>query len=207
MEKNTKERILEEALKLFSQNGYSGTSMSDIAKQLGITKGALYKHYASKQDIFDAISEETSRQYGDFTGQLSVHMDNAGMDGAVFDEIGEDALAEKMRQVFLYSIHDEAVSRLRRMMTIEQFRCPELAQLYTERYVDRLVDYHAKLFEQLIKTGKLRSADAGTLSLQYVSPVLTLLGVCDRQPEKEAECLARLDAHVRLFFQTYTIRK
>ena len=43
-EKNTKERILEEALKLFSQSGYMGTSMNDIAAELGVTKAALYKH-------------------------------------------------------------------------------------------------------------------------------------------------------------------
>ena len=43
-EKNTKERILEEALKLFSQSGYMGTSMNDIAVELGVTKAALYKH-------------------------------------------------------------------------------------------------------------------------------------------------------------------
>ena len=48
---NTRERILEVSLELFAQSGYLGTSMSDIAKQLGITKGALYKHYRSKQEI------------------------------------------------------------------------------------------------------------------------------------------------------------
>ena len=45
---NTKERILETALELFAQSGYLGTSMSDIAGELKITKGALYKHYTSK---------------------------------------------------------------------------------------------------------------------------------------------------------------
>ena len=54
---NTKERILEVSLELFAQSGYLGTSMSDIAKQLGITKGALYKHYRSKQEILDRIVE------------------------------------------------------------------------------------------------------------------------------------------------------
>ena len=49
-EKNTKEKILEEALKLFAQSGYMGTSMNDIASKLGVTKAALYKHYKSKQD-------------------------------------------------------------------------------------------------------------------------------------------------------------
>lgn len=55
MESDTKERILEIALELFAQSGYLGTSMSDIAKQLGLTKGALYKHYAGKQEILDCI--------------------------------------------------------------------------------------------------------------------------------------------------------
>ena len=49
-EKNTKDRILEEALKLFAQSGYMGTSMNDIADRLGVTKAALYKHYKSKQE-------------------------------------------------------------------------------------------------------------------------------------------------------------
>mgnify|MGYP002232032704 FL=1 len=49
MAEGTKERILRTALELFAQNGYLGTSMNDIAGQLGITKAALYKHYASKQ--------------------------------------------------------------------------------------------------------------------------------------------------------------
>lgn len=52
----TKERILNTALALFSQLGYLGTSMSDIANELGMTKGALYKHYTSKQEILDRIT-------------------------------------------------------------------------------------------------------------------------------------------------------
>ena len=40
--------MLEEALKLFAQSGYMGTSMNDIASKLGVTRAALYKHYKSK---------------------------------------------------------------------------------------------------------------------------------------------------------------
>ena len=61
IEKNTKERILEEALKLFSQNGYMGTSMNDIASRLEVTKAALYKHYTSKQEILDSIVERMNQ--------------------------------------------------------------------------------------------------------------------------------------------------
>ena len=61
MSGDTKERILEAALDLFAQSGYLGTSMSDIAKQLGITKGALYKHYKSKQEILNCIVERMNQ--------------------------------------------------------------------------------------------------------------------------------------------------
>lgn len=60
-EKNTKERILDEALKLFAQSGYMGTSMNDIAASLGVTKAALYKHYTSKQEILDSIVEKMNQ--------------------------------------------------------------------------------------------------------------------------------------------------
>lgn len=52
---NTKKNILLVALKLFSKNGYDSVSVSQIAEQLGITKGALYKHYKNKRDIFNSI--------------------------------------------------------------------------------------------------------------------------------------------------------
>ena len=60
-EKNTKEKILEEALKLFAQSGYMGTSMNEIASRLGVTKAALYKHYSSKQEILEKIVEQMNR--------------------------------------------------------------------------------------------------------------------------------------------------
>ena len=67
-EKNTKEKILEEALKLFAQSGYMGTSMNDIASKLGVTKAALYKHYKSKQEILDSIIEKMNEFL--FSGML-----------------------------------------------------------------------------------------------------------------------------------------
>ena len=52
---DTKENILIEALKLFAQDGYEAVSVRNIAEKLGITKGALYRHYKNKRDIFDSI--------------------------------------------------------------------------------------------------------------------------------------------------------
>ena len=108
---------------------------------------------------------------------------------------------EKVRQIFEYSLHDNTISRFRRMMTLEQFRSPELAALYSRRYVERVLAYHAGIFRELIAAGEITAEDPNALAMLYVSPVLTLIGICDRQPEREHECLDQLKRHVSLFFR------
>ena len=76
---DTKERILETALELFAQNGYLGTSMNDIAQQLGFTKAALYKHYTSKQEILDRIVEHMNEM--DYERAESYEMPETEPDG------------------------------------------------------------------------------------------------------------------------------
>ena len=200
-QEDTRQKILDKALELFAAKGYDSVSVGEIAQAVGIKAPSLYNHFPSKQAIFDAILESTAAQYEADTDQINIHVQNAAQDIPVFTEITADALFEKVRQIFEYSLHNETISRFRRMMTIEQFRSPELAALFSRRYVERVVDYHAGIFRALIAAGEIRAADPDTLAMMYVAPVLTLIGVCDRQPEKETECLARLEAHVRLFFR------
>ena len=204
---DTRQRILDKALELFSAKGYDAVGVAEIAKAVGIKAPSLYNHFASKQAIFDALVESTTARYERGTDAIDIHVQDAGQDFPVFTEISADALAEKVRQIFLYSLHDKTVSQFRRMMTLEQFRSPALAELYSKRYVDRMISYHAAIFRALISYGELRKEDPDTLSTMYVSPVITLLGICDRQPEREAECLEKLDAHVKLFFRTFNVER
>ena len=206
MQPDTKQRILDKALELFAQRGYDAVSVGEIAAAVGIRAPSLYNHFSGKQAIFDAIVEATAARYKRDTGRLSVHVQDAEEDVPVFTGITEETLLEKVRGMFLYSLHDPVISRFRRMMTMEQFRSPALAALYSRRYVDRMVAYHAEIFRSQIAAGQLRRAEPGTLALMYVSPVIALLGICDRQPEREAECLEKLEAHVRLFYRAFQER-
>ena len=200
-QEDTKQKILDKALELFSAQGYDAVSVGEIAKAVGIKAPSLYNHFSSKQAIFDAIMESTAAQYEADTDQIDIHVQNAAQDIPAFTEITADALFEKVRQIFEYSLHNETISRFRRMMTIEQFRSPELAALYSRRYVERVLDYHAGIFRALIAAGEITAEDPDALAMLYVSPVLTLIGICDRQPERESECLEKLQNHVRLFFR------
>ena len=200
----TKERILHQALRLFSQKGYDAVSVEQIAIAVGIKAPSLYKHFKSKQEIFDAIFEETARRYEDFTDSISVHVEDLEQDVAVFEKITEDDLVQKVKSLIEYSLHDEYVSRFRRMMTIEQFRSPELSELYSRRYVEQIHDYHSGLFTKMIAAGVLADEDPVILAMMYDAPILVLLGECDRHPDKEKECLKTLEAHVRLFYKTFS---
>ena len=59
---NRKEEILIVALHLFARDGYEAVSVSQIAGELDMTKGALYRHYKSKRDIFDCIAWRMEQQ-------------------------------------------------------------------------------------------------------------------------------------------------
>ena len=200
-QEDTKQLILEQALALFSARGYDAVTVGDIARAVGIKAPSLYNHFPGKQAIFDALVDATAAQYEADTGRIDIHVQNVQKDIPIFTAITADALFEKVRQIFTYSLHDETIARFRRMMTIEQFRSPELAALYSERYVERLLRYHAGIFRALIAAGEICAEDPDALALQYVAPVLTLIGICDRQPERETVCLEKLQKHVQLFFR------
>lgn len=203
-QEDTKQKILVKALELFSIKGYDAVSVGEIAKAVGIKAPSLYNHFPSKQAIFEEIVEATAAQYEKDTDSIDIHVQNVKADVSEFMEITEQELFEKVQWIFSYSIHNETISRFRRMMTIEQFRSPELAKLYSTRYVDRVVAYHAEIFRNLIAAGIIAEQDSDVLALMYMAPVVTLIGICDRQPEREQECLEKLQAHVRLFF--YAVR-
>ena len=200
---DTKKMILKKALELFSESGYDAVSVGEIARAVGIKAPSLYNHFPSKQAIFDSIVEETSKEFEKNTDEVAIHVQNSARDVTVFSKITEDDLVEKVHQIFNISLHDENIALFRKMMTIEQFRSDELSKLYSERYVERIVAYHAGIFKSLIAAGELKKEDPYTLAMMYVAPIIMLIGVCDRQPEREKECLEKIDEHVKLFYRTY----
>ena len=60
----TKEKILDEALTLFAEKGYDGTSIDLIAERVGIKGPSLYKHYKGKEEILNALIDAAEEKYG-----------------------------------------------------------------------------------------------------------------------------------------------
>lgn len=178
---NTKERILETALEMFAQSGYMGTSMSDIAEKLGITKGALYKHYTSKQEILDSIVERMS--CSDFERAEEYEMPETEPDGLSKEYV--DAPIENIREYSLsqfdYWTKESFSSNFRKMLTLEQYRDPKLSKLYHDYIATGPAEYMAAIFRKLTDSDEA----ATQLALEFYGPMFLLYSVYDGASDKE----------------------
>ena len=200
---NTKKRILDEALTLFSENGYGNVYVAQIAEAVGIKAPSLYKHYKSKQDIFNAILDEMKKSYEKQASMLNISGEDAVSDAEVYSDIGEDELVRMATGLFLYFLHDDYAQKFRKMLTIEQFRDSELAHLLTKEYADDPLSYQSAMFSMLCEKGVLRKYDPDVMALHFYAPIYFLLTVCDREPQRETESTELLKRHIRQFSRVY----
>ena len=203
----TKQRILDEALTLFAEKGYGNVYVGQIAEAVGIKAPSLYKHYKSKQDIFNAILDEMKQRYDAQAEALNMNGNDATADAQMFAGISEDALVQMGIGLFSYFLHDEYAGRFRKMLTIEQFHNPELSQFYTQQYVDGPLSYQAMMFTVLTGEGILAGDDMNVMAIQFYAPIYMLLTLCDRHPEREAEALRFLEQHIRQFNRNYQVQE
>lgn len=200
MEKgNTKQEILEAALDLFSVQGFEATSISQIASAVGIRKASLYSHFESKQAILDALVQDVLMQYGEH----SIFAKTDWQKGAEGIPATPDAAVQMIQGQLRYILHDSHISRARKMLVIEQFQNPALAQLQTKQNYADVMQYFTGLMKQLIRQGVLAGDDPQIMAAQFCLPVSVWINLCDREPEREQEVMELLEKHIRQFFRLY----
>ncbi len=201
---DTKRRILDAALTLFSENGYTNVFVAQIAEAVGIKAPSLYKHYKSKRDIFNAILDEMKASYDRQAAALELDGSNSAADAMTFAAVSEDGLVQMGMSLFSFFLHDDYTRKFRKMLTLEQFHNPELAQLFSRQYIDDSLKYQSAMFDLLCRAGVLKGDDPYTMALQFHAPIYTLLTMCDREPHREEELTALLERHIRQFNRLYT---
>ncbi|MBR3135444.1 MAG: TetR/AcrR family transcriptional regulator [Clostridia bacterium] len=177
---DTKERILTTALELFAQKGYEAVSTGDIAEALGITKGALYRHYESKQAIFDAILARMAQRDGEQAQAHDLPEGTAETDKAAYEAATVSHIVSFSRDMFRYWTEDPFAAPFRRMLTLEQYATPEMGRLYQQYLAAGPMGYVADLFRGLGLTDPARRAAV------FYGPMFLLYSVYDGAADKEA---------------------
>ena len=146
---NRKEEILIVALHLFARDGYEAVSVSQIAGELDMTKGALYRHYKSKRDIFDCIVHRMEQQDGERTRENEVPEESIEKTPEEYQNVSLDDFVEYSKSMFEYWTEDDFASSFRKMLTIEQFRSEEMQNLYQQYLVSGPAEYVNDLFKNM----------------------------------------------------------
>lgn len=194
MVNTTKTRILEEALVSFANNGYKGTNLRDLAAGLGLTKSALYRHFESKEAIWNAVLDMMEAYYSEHFGSPEKVPAAPGS--------GEELMAMTMGMLE-FTMHDEKVILTRRLLLTEQFHDERARCLATKHFLTGTKELYTKLFAEMMENGVLKKDDPEMLAFAYTAPITALIHLCDREPERELEITEKIKAFITHFIVTY----
>ena len=194
MAKDTKERILMAALDMFSKKGYEGTNIRELAASLELVKSGIYKHYESKEAIWNALLDRMIGYYGERFGSAE-HLP------PVPDSL-EDFVSMTMRMVNL-TIHDEQIVKTRKVLTLEQYRDERARDLATKHFLTGRTEMFTHFFSGMMDNGLLKKDDPAMLAFAYTAPVSSLIHLCDREPEKTEDVIRKIEAFSRHFVTVY----
>ena len=199
---DTKEQILITALHLFARDGYEAVAVSAIAGELGITKGALYRHYKNKRDIFDSIVERMYQTDAERSREYNMPVDTYEQQPGQYENMSLASIERFTVEQFRFWTEDDFASHLRKMLALEQYRSAEMAELYHGCITSGPVAYMEDVFRELMKKGVLRKDDARQLAFEFYAPFLLLLNMYDATGEGD-NLTEILKKHIGRFFRCH----
>lgn len=196
----TKDKILIEALSLFSVSGFSGVSVRDIAKAVGIRESAIYKHYKNKQELFDTIVEVSAGRIDSLQEELISKFNHNVNTKEVFPI---SIIQEIYCNIFLFYLTDDILSKFRRMMTIEHLKDNELNKKFKDMFIEKTLSYQSEVFRKLINEGKVNGTNPDIMAIHFYSPIFMLFFRYDSEDDKIDEALNLIKKHIQEFFRLY----
>ena len=194
MESSTKNRILDEALVMFAENGYRGTNLRDLAAQLGLSKSALYKHYDSKEAIWNALLDKMEAYYAARFGSMS--------NLPPTPRSSEELVALTMRLIG-FTIRDPQIQLTRKLLLTEQFHDARVCKLATKHFLEGTANIYGKVFEGMMEKGLMKKGDPAMLAFSFTAPISALVHLCDREPDRQEEAMEKISQFVKCFIATH----
>ena len=199
---STREKILEASLRLFAHNGFAAVSTRAIARELGMTKSALYKHFPSKCAIFDSLVDDMLERHRAAMLEVGVALKPEESAAHTYAATSPEGMAALGEALFTHWTCDESAVAFRRMLSLERFRDERAAAVYDEFFAGGQLAYHEALFSEMIDIGALQPGDAGQMALEFWAPICLLMQAVDGGVEAK-EAMRRVRAHVLAFGKRY----
>ena len=190
----TKQRILDEALTLFAENGYDGTGVDLIAERVGIRGPSLYKHYKGKEEILNALIDAAEERYEEYFGSEK-HIGKLPQSREEFIKVTMERISFTMR--------DPIIRKTRMLLVQEQFRNERISEVTTRHQLDGIQRMFAKIIKGMMDEGIVVKDDPKLLAAELTAPAVLQIARADRQPQCEKECMEYIEKHLRHFCKVY----
>lgn len=192
--RSTKEKILEEALTLFSERDYDGTGVDLIAAKVGIKGPSLYKHFKDKEDILNSILDATEARYIEMFGS----MEKIGK----IPENMEEFIQLNLKRIS-FTVTDPMVRKIRIFLTKEQFRNARLAEITSRHLFHDLHKINEEINKEMQKKKLLKNGISEMISLELTGAISLLIVKADRELEYRGEILADTEKYLRYFCEIH----
>ena len=193
---NEKEKLMEAAIKLFSVKGYDGTSVDEIAESIGIKGPTIYKYFKGKEALLQAVIDNADEEY------------YKGMGFGLREEENIHTarqLKEFAMKSLMFTLDNETARRMRRLLTIEQYRNEKFAERATRYQISNITTMYAEIFTRLIGEKVMVNGDPDVIALEFMAPVSLMIQMCDREPHKKDEAMRSIEGHMDSFINRYFI--
>lgn len=162
---NTKDRILETAIEMFSEKGFGEVSIREITRAVGIKESSLYNHFASKQQILEEIFDYLKRQFDAMT------MPEDAV-AAMMENLTPEGFVEMSVQSFETFMGNPMFIKIWRILSMERFTNPRARELFNRHFIDEPMQYQAKVFTALMDKGLIRRQNPLLLAREFFSYIL-----------------------------------
>lgn len=180
--RETRKDILDRALELFATHGFSGSSMRDIARAVGVRESALYHHFPNKNSILEAVLAESG------PGAL-----NGLLDGdlvSLVEALGPEQFMRTMGEAVVTLWCTDRERHLLRLLMAEWERLREAGLFDPAQQIMKVRQRVGAVFQELARRGLLRPLDPVTTALRFMGPILLIrvvhLADISRPPDVKA---------------------
>ena len=200
----TKEKILNKALTLFSSKGFEAVSVKEIAADVGIKDSSLYKHFKSKQEIFDTILEECCHRSSSYFEKYGISEDLDEDTLSKLKRLSNEDFIEIALGLFEQFLFDDYIIEFRKILTIEQYNCSKMSELFQMIFMYSIMNYLKQMFQMFIDDGIFIEEDVNFLADEFYAPVFMMYYQLDTNQNSEKNLREYLKKHFMKFIETYT---
>lgn len=193
-----KEKIMDAALNLFSEKGYAAVGVDEIGAAAGVKGPAIYHYFRGKEAILTELIDRYETYYSERFGNANGSM--------TLPENLEDFIKISLARLD-FTIHDAGIQKIRKLITIEQFRNQSFRKMATDHFLLNTIEINKRILSELIKKGQVKDCDPELLAFEFSAPVTTLIAMVDREPEKEAMVMEQIRKHMDHFVEIYGIKR